>query len=59
MKKKIKEWIISTIIAVVVVALIVGVLMFPKISLGVFAIVVLILFIVFIKYTIFKQKLKR
>jgi len=55
MKKKIKEWVISTIIGLGVVALIVGFFISPKISLAVFAVFVLIIFIVHIKDVIFNK----
>ena len=57
MKKEIKEWVISTIIAVVIVALIVGFFTSPKIALVIFVVIVLIGFIVFVKDAIFNKKI--
>ena len=57
MKKEIKEYVISTIIAVVIVALIVGFFTSPKIALVIFVVIVLIAFIVFVKDAIFNQKI--
>ena len=57
MKKEIKEWVISTIIAVLVLALIVGFFTSPKIALVIFVVIVLIGFIVFVKDAIFNKKI--
>ena len=57
MKKEIKEWVISTIIAVLVLALIVGFFTSPKRALAIFVVIVLIGFIVFVKDAIFNKKI--
>ena len=57
MKKEIKEWVISTIIAVLVLALIVGFFTSPKRALVIFVVIVLIGFIVFVKDAIFNKKI--
>jgi len=57
MKKEIKEWVISTIIGLGVVALIVGFFTSPKRALVIFVVLVLIAFIAFVKDAIFNQKI--